>query len=183
MRENGTLVGIRRGPISAIGPQPRGHRTAEIRAGVPTRPWGSRKLPRRLLAGDPRRTLFRSLLRRAEGVPVDFADGETGTVEEVVFSVLGFDFWPQALLVRLPDDGSRAAGRVRRVPVGRIRRIDVREPRIVVGPLSPERLEPDRAHGEARSRDDRRLQSLRPRRDLVSGAQPRRHRKAPVGGR
>lgn len=134
MRPNGTLVGTRWGPISAIRPQPRRRHENEVRAGLPTPPWGSRKLPARLLAEDRRRTLFRTLLRRAEGVPVEFADGEKGRVEEVVFSTLGFDFWPQELLVRIPERTWRA--QLRRVPVSLVRAIDVREPRIVVGPTA-----------------------------------------------
>jgi hypothetical protein len=127
MRTDGSLVGTRWGPISAIGPQPRRRHESEVWVATPTAPWRSRRLPRTLLAGDPRRTLFRTLLRRAEGVPVEFADGSVGTVEDMVFSVLGFDFWPQELVVATPD------GR-RRVSARSVRRIDVREPRIWVGP-------------------------------------------------
>jgi hypothetical protein len=110
-------------PVPAVRPQPLGHHRAEVRAHTPTAPWGSRRLPRTLLPDDPRRTLYRSLLRRAEGVPVRFAGGDTGVVSEVVLPELGFDFWPEALLVATAD------GR-RRVPVDRVARIETRGPRL-----------------------------------------------------
>lgn len=133
MRPNGPIAGLRRGPISAIRPQPHRLHAAEVRAGTPTQPWGSRRLPRTLRADDHHRTLFRSLLRRAEGVPVELPDGESGVVDEVVFAPLGFDFWPVALLVAGTERGrwEPAAGARRRIAIGRIRRIDVRHPRIV----------------------------------------------------
>lgn len=137
MRPNAPITGLRRGPFSAIRPQPRQLRAAELAGGTPTQPWGSRRLPRTLHAGDHRRTLFRSLLRRAEGVPVEFADGERGVVAEVVFAPLGFEFWPVALLV-FGNDADTTAVR-RRVPVGRVLEIDVRQPRIVVAD-APEAL-------------------------------------------
>ncbi len=126
MRTDGSLVGTRRGPVSAIRPQPRRRHENEVWVHTPTSPWGSRRLPRTLLAGDPRRTLFRSLLRRAEGVPVELADGNSGTVEEVVFQTLGFDFWPEALVVSTPEGRHRVSTRA-------VLRIDVREPRIWIG--------------------------------------------------
>lgn len=126
MRPNSTAVEVGRGPAPATRPQPRRRHAAEVRAATPTRPWGSRRLPRALVAGGRRGLLFRELLRRAEGVPVALEDGETGIVEEVVFPVLGFDFWPVELVVATPS------GR-RRVSVRRVSRIDVRDPRIVVG--------------------------------------------------
>jgi hypothetical protein len=92
MRPDGTLVGTHWGPLSAIRAQPRHWHENEVWVHTPTPPWGSRRLPRTLLAGDPRRTLYRTLLRRAEGVPVVFADGSNGVVAEVVLHALGFDF-------------------------------------------------------------------------------------------
>lgn len=178
MRTDGSLVGTRWGPISAIGPQPRRRYAQEMQAGTPTTPWRSRRLPRTLRAGDPRRTLFRTLLRRADGVPVELADGSAGTVVDVVFSALGFDFWPRALLVATPE------GRLR-VPVAAIRRIDVRTPRIVLGPLSGELLERDRGRRDERDGEER--PRLQRRHDLVrEGVLPRGHRQravAPVGSR
>lgn len=163
MRPNGTLVGSRFGPISAIRPQPRRQHENEVWVGTPTSPWGARKLPSTLFAGDPRRTLFRTLLRRAEGVSVELADGEGGTVEEVVFGVLGFDFWPQELLVETPT-------RRLRVPVDQIQRIDVHQPRIVVGPTRRRPLEANRRREQVReharpSRRDRAAAGLRQRRN------------------
>ena len=125
MRPDGTLVGAHWGPISSIRRQPRHFHENEVWVHAPTAPWGSHRLPHTLAAGDPRRTLFRDLLRRAEGVPVELADGRTGTVEEVVFSPLGFDFWPEQLVVAVP-------GGKRRVPVGDVARIDVHAPRIEI---------------------------------------------------
>lgn len=153
MRPNGTLLGIRWGPISAIGPQPRRLHENELWVGTPTAPWRSPKLPRTLLAGDPRRTLFRTLLRRAEGVPVEFADRETGIVEEVVFPVLGLDFWPAELVVAIPERRLRGPLELvrLRVPVARIRRIDVRDPRIVVAAGSRELLAPGSGRGNERN--------------------------------
>ena len=113
------------GPVSAVRPQPRRRHADEVWVHAPTAPWGSRRLPPTLRAGDPRRTLFRSLLRRAEGVPVAFADGSAGVVAEVGLRELGFDFWPEKLVVAAPD-GPRS------VPVARVRRLDVHRPRIVV---------------------------------------------------
>lgn len=180
MRPNGTLVGTRWGPLSAIAPQPRRRRENEIWVGTPTLPWRSRRLPETLAAGDPRRTLFRSLLRRAEGVPVELPDGTVGTVEEVVFSPLGFDFWPQAFRVATPD------GR-RYVPAAAVRRIDVREPRIVVAAGSASPLERSGGRRDERHRDDQRLHRLHRRHDLVQERMlSRRHRQqpeAPVGSR
>lgn len=180
MRTDGSLVGTRRGPISAIGPQPRRRHESEVRVGTPTVPWRSRRLPRTLLAEGPRRTLYRTLLRRAEGVPVEFADGSAGTVDDIVFSMVGFDFWPQGLVVATPD------GR-RRVPARSVRRIDVREPRIWVGPLSADPLERRGARRNERDGDEKRLRRLQRRHDLVEvGMLPRRHRQqpqAPVGSR
>lgn len=126
MRPDGTLVGTHWGPLSAIGQQPRRSHANEVWVHTPTEPWGSHRLPHTLAAGDPRRTLFRSLLRRAEGVPVAFADGSEGVVADVVLAPLGFDFWAEELAVTAAD------GR-RRVPVGRVRQIDVRPPRILLG--------------------------------------------------
>jgi hypothetical protein len=146
MRPDGSLVGTHWGPISAIGAQPRRRREREVRAGTPTRPWGSRRLPRTLQASDRRRTLFRELLRRAEDIPVEFADGETGIVDTVVFPVLGFDFWPSELTV------ATARGR-RRVPRSAVLRIDVREPRIVVASRSRDPLERGRAADAGADRD------------------------------
>ncbi len=114
------------GALPAVLPHPRHRHEAEVWVGTPTAPWGSRGLPRRLLAGDRRRLLFRTLLRRSEGVTVELPDGTTGVVADVVLPALGFDFWAEGLSVATP------AGR-RRVPVRRVRRIDVRRPRIVVG--------------------------------------------------
>jgi hypothetical protein len=130
MRPDGTLVGTHWGPLSAIGKQPRRGHANEVWAHTPTEPWGSQRLPRTLAAGDPRRTLFRSLLRRAEGVPVVFADGSGGVVADVVLPALGFDFWAEELAVTVGD------GR-RRVPVGHVRQIDVRPPRILLGSRPP----------------------------------------------
>jgi hypothetical protein len=79
------------GPVSAVQPQPRRRHADEIWVITPTAPWGSRRLPRSLAAGNHRRTLFRALLRHSEGVPVEFADGSRGVVEDVVLPVLGFD--------------------------------------------------------------------------------------------
>lgn len=123
MRTDGSLVGTRWGPPSAVRPQPLRRHANEVRAGAPTRPWGSHRLPRTLRAGGPRRTTFRELLRRAEGVPVSFADGSEGVVDHVVFAPFGYDFWPVALVVATPA-GSR------RVATTAVRRIDVREPRL-----------------------------------------------------
>jgi len=133
VKQNAPIVGGRRGPISAVRPQPRRKHVAEVAEGTPTEPWGSRRLPRSIRADDHRRTLFRSLLRRAEGVPVELPDGETGVVEEIVFRPLGFDFWPVALMVGetgRDQSGGTAGGRWR-LPVARVSRIDVRHPRIV----------------------------------------------------
>ena len=121
MRMDGTLVGTHWGPLSAIGRQPRRVHANDVRVHTPTEPWGSQKLPPTLAAGDPRRTLFRSLLRRAEGVPVAFADGSGGVVADVVLPALGFDFWAEELAVTVGDANGR-------VPVGRVRQIDVRPP-------------------------------------------------------
>lgn len=125
MRPDGTLVGTHWGPISAIGAQPRRRHQNELWVHTPTPPWGSRRLPRTLLAGDPRRTLFRSLLRRSEGVPVAFADGSRGTVTDVVLPALGFDFWPEQLVVRTLEGK-------RRIAVAAVARIDPRVPRIEI---------------------------------------------------
>jgi len=130
MRPDGTLVGTHWGPLSAIGQQPRRGHTNEVRVHTPAEPWGSHRLSRTLAAGDPRRTLFRSLLRRAEGVTVEFADGSTGIVADVVLPMLGFDFWAEELAVTATD------GR-RRVPVRSVRQIDVRPPRILLGSRPP----------------------------------------------
>ncbi len=113
-------------PVSAVRPQPRSRHATEVWVGTPTAPWGSRGLPRTLLAGDPRRVLCRTLLRRSEGVPVEFPDGTRGVVADVVLPALGFDFWAEALSVATP-------GGQRRVPVSHVRRLDVRRPRIVLG--------------------------------------------------
>jgi hypothetical protein len=186
MRTDGSLVGTRRGPISAIGRRPRRRHEDELRVGAPTSPWKSGRLPRALAAGDPRRTLFRTLLRRAEGVPVEFADGRTGVVEEVVFSALGFDFWPAALVVGIPDDRRRVpVDRIRHVPVERVQRIDVHTPRIVIGPMSREPLEGVR---DERVPDEQRLLRLQRRHDSVDGGvvlprSQRREVEAPVGSR
>jgi hypothetical protein len=125
MRPDGTLVGTRWGPLSAIGSQPHHLHDDEVWAHTPTRPWGSRRLPQTLEAAGPRRTLFRELLRRSEGVPVAFSDGTTGRVAEVVFPVLGFDFWPETLVVG-------TTGGKRRVPTSAVTRIDTRTPRIEI---------------------------------------------------
>lgn len=113
------------GPVSAVGPQPRRRHADEVWVPTPTMPWGSRRLPQQLDAGDPRRTLFRSLLRRSEGVTVDFPDGTIGVVADVLLPVLGFDFWAEGLVVATP------AGR-HCVPVQHVGRIDVRSPRIML---------------------------------------------------
>lgn len=180
MRTDGSLVGTRWGPISAIGPQPRRLRENEAWVGTSIRPWGSRRLPRTLQASDRRRTLFRELLRRAEGVPAAFADGETGVVDTVVFPVLGFDFWPSELLVATRHGH-------RRVPRSEVLQIDVREPRIVVGTTSREPLERHRGRRNERHGDEHRLHRLQRRHDLVQVRMlPRRHRQktdALVGGR
>lgn len=151
------------GPVSAVQPQPRACYRRQLERGTPAHPWRSNRLPRTLTAGDPRRTLFRSLLRRAEGVPVTFADGTAGTVSEVVFGVLGFDFWPQELLVETPT-------RRLRVPVDQVQRIDVHQPRIVVGPTRRRPLEANRRREQVReharpSRRDRAAAGLRQRRN------------------
>lgn len=162
MRPNGTLVGTHWGPISAIGPQPRRRHEDEVWVGTPTRPWGSRRLPRTLLAGDGRRVLFREMLRRAEGVPVEFPGGEIGVVAEVVFSGIGHDFWPVELVVTLPEERER-----RRVPVAAVQRIDIQDPRIVAGAGS-RRPQPAavrhsrRRHGVAATRRLMRRQRRRP---------------------
>lgn len=143
MRPNGTLVGTRWGPISAIRPQPRRHREDELWVGTPTAPWGSRRLPRTLLADGPRRTTFRELLRCAEGVHVTFPDGSEGIVDEVMFAPTGYDFWPVALVVA-------TAGGARRVPAADIRRIDVREPRLWAGSAPEPSLEVGRRRPAAR---------------------------------
>jgi hypothetical protein len=114
------------GPVSAVRQQPRSRHADEVWVHTPTAPWGSRRLPRTLLAGDRRRTLVRSLLRRSEGVPVEFADGSAGVVAGVRLHELGFDFWAEALVVATPDGQQR-------VRVDRVQRIDVRPPRIVLG--------------------------------------------------
>lgn len=160
MNTNGTLIGTRWGPASAIRPQPRGRHATEIWVGTPARPWGSRRLPRTLCASDPRRTLFRTLLRRAEGVEVELADGTTGVVDEVALSPLGFDFWAEALVVATPDGH-------RRVPTRAVRRIDVREPRIWLRPVSADAFEGvDRLRDE-RDRHEHRRHRLQRRQDLV----------------
>lgn len=180
MRTDGSLVGTRWGPISAIGPQPRRMHENEVWVGTPTRPWGSRRLPQTLRAGDRRRTLFRELLRRAEGVPVEFADGETGVVDTVVFPVLGFDFWPSELIVATRHGH-------RRVPRSAVLQIDVHEPRIVVGTTSREPLERGRSRRNERHSDEQRLHRLQRRNDLVQERMlPSRHRQkteTPVRGR
>jgi hypothetical protein len=157
MRIDGSLLGTRWGPNSAIGPQPRRRHENEVRAGTRTPPWGSRRLPRTLLAGSRRRTLFRELLRRAEGVPVEFADGEPGTVERIVFPVLGFDFWPSELIV------ATRHGR-RRVQRAAVVQIDVREPRILVGASSRQPLERGVSRRHEGRRDGTRLHRLERRR-------------------
>lgn len=160
------------GPVSAVQPQPRACYRRQLERGTPAHPWRSNRLPRTLTAGDPRRTLFRSLLRRAEGVPVTFADGTAGTVSEVVFGVLGFDFWPQELLV------TTRAGVVR-VPASSVRRIGVREPRLwtTVSAVPRERGPGGRDVGD---RDEQRLERLERRDDLVEvGMLAGRNRKQP----
>ena len=114
------------GPVAAVQPQPRARHADEVWAGTPTAPWGSGRIPSGLLANDPRRTLFRTLLRRAEGVRVQFPDGTDGIVSDVILPCLGFDFWAEALVVTTPNGQ-------RRVPVEDVRRIDIRAPRIEVG--------------------------------------------------
>ncbi len=123
MRPDGTLVGTHWGPVSAIRPQPRHAHENEVWVHTPTRPWDSRRLPRALDADGPRRTLFRELLRCSEGVPVAFTDGSSGVVTDVVLPVLGFDFWPEELVVRTLEGK-------RRIPVGDVARINTRPPRI-----------------------------------------------------
>jgi len=125
MRPDGTLVGTHWGPISAIGPQLHHWHDNEVWAHTPTAPWGSRRLPRTLEANGPGRVVFRELLRRSEGVPIVFSDGSSGRVAEVVFPVLGFDFWPEALVVGTTDGK-------RRVPITAVARIDTRRPSIEV---------------------------------------------------
>jgi len=125
MRTDGSLIGTHRGPISAIGSRPHRLHDNEVRVHTPTAPWGSRRLPRTLAASDPHRTLFRDLLRHSEGVPTALADGTDGRVAAVLFSVLGFDFWPEALVV------GTAAGK-RRIPVAAVTRIDTRRPSIEI---------------------------------------------------
>ena len=179
MRTDGSLIGIRWGPASAIQPQPRRRRKNEVWVGAPTRPWGSRRLPAMLLASGPRRTTFRELLRRSEGVPVSFPDGSGGIVREVVFGPLGFDFWPVALVVE-------TAGGRRRVPTAAIGRIDVRKPRLWVDG-SAEPLERGRRVRHERDRHEQRLGRLQRRHDLLQEqVLARRHRqkaKSPVGRR
>ncbi len=180
MRTDGSLVGTHWGPSSAIGPQPRRRHESEVRVGTPTAPWRSRRLPRTLLAGDHRRTLFRSLLRRAEGVPVELADGSAGTVEDIVFPVLGFDFWPQELVVGTSDGW-------RRVSAGSVRRIDVREPRVWIGPTSIPTLERGDDRGDELHREKKHLHRLQRRHDPIEVRMlPGRHRQqlqAPAGSR
>lgn len=180
MRPDGTLVGTHWGPISAIRPQPRTRHRIQLWSEAPSRPWGSRRLPATLLAGDPRRTLFRSLLRRAEGVPIELGDGALGIVDEVVFSPLGFDFWPESFVVAAPE------GR-RRVSARRMGRIDVHEPCLHAEPGSAEPLEQRSRFRHERHGDEQRLERLQRRHDLVQVRMlPRRHRQraqAPVGRR
>lgn len=180
MNSDGSLVGTRWGPISAIGPQPRRRHGNEVWVHAPTAPWGARRLPRTLSAADRRRTLFRELLRRSEGVPVEFADGNSGVVDEVVFPVLGFDFWPAELVVALAD-------RRCRVPVGRVSRIDVRSPKIAVSAASDELLERGHGRRDERDGDEHRLHRLQRRHDLVEvrmlTGRHRQRAEAPVGGR
>jgi hypothetical protein len=159
MRTDRSLAGTRSGPIPAIGRQPRRRHENEVSAGTPTRPWGSRRLPRKLAAGDRRRVLFRDLLRLAEGVPVGFANGETGTVERIVFPVLGFDFWPSELVV------ATRHGR-RRVPRAAVVQIDVHEPRILVAASSRQPLEQGGSRRYERRRGEERLHRLQRRHDL-----------------
>jgi hypothetical protein len=125
MRPDGSLVGTHWGPISAIASQPHRLHDNEVWVHTPTRPWGSRRLPRTLEAAGPHPMLFRELLRGSEGVAVTFADGTTGCVADVVFPVLGFDFWPEALVVGTTN------GKLR-VPTSAATRIDTRTPRIEV---------------------------------------------------
>lgn len=116
------------GPVSAIAPQRRAHPRGEATCdGQLPAPWGSRKLPRTLSPRDGRRTAFRVLLRHSEGVPVELPNGRTGVVEEVVLPALGFDFWAEELIVA--DENARHLC----IPVGRVERVDVRMPRIVIG--------------------------------------------------
>lgn len=112
-------------PVPAVQPQPRARHANEVWTGTPTAPWGSGRLPRALVADDPRRTLFRTLLRRAEAVTVDFPDGTEGVVADIVLPCLGFDFWAEALVVAAPNGQ-------RRVLVENVRRIDIRASRIEV---------------------------------------------------
>jgi hypothetical protein len=125
MRPDSSLVGTHWGPISAIGPQPQRWHDNEVWVHTPTPPWGSPRLPRTLEAGDPGRTRFRELLRRSDGVPVAFPDGSSGTVTDVILPALGFDFWPEQLIVRMLEDE-------RRIPVSAVARIDTRAPRIEI---------------------------------------------------
>lgn len=125
MRPDGSLVGTHWGPISAISSQPHRLHDDEVSAHTPTRPWGARRLPRTLEAGGPRRTLFRELLRCSEGVAVAFPHGTEGRVDDVVFPVLGFDFWPEALMVGTTEGK-------RRVPISPVIRIDTQTPCIEV---------------------------------------------------
>lgn len=178
MRSDGSLVGTRRGSIPAIGPQPRGRHASEVWAGTPTEPWRSRRLPATVLADGPRRTLFRMLLRRAEGVPVRFADGTEGVVGEVVLRMVGFDFWPEALVV------ATAAGR-RLVPAAAVEQIDVREPLIRVEPAPAEPPERGvRFRQEARRREERVDRGERRQVSAHERALPRpRRRRAETPGR
>ena len=114
-------------PASAVQPQPRRRHQNEVWVHTPTVPWGSHRLPRTLLAGDQRRTLLRTLLRHSEGVPVEFADGTRGAVEDVVLPALGFDFWAEELVVATANER-------RRVPVQDVLRLQIRPPRIEVRP-------------------------------------------------
>lgn len=125
MRPDGSLVGTHWGLISAIGSQPHRLHDDEVWAHTPTAPWGARRLPQTLGADDSRRTLFRELLRRSEGVAVAFPDGTGGRVTHVDFPVLGFDFWSEALVVGTTDGK-------RRVPISAVAQIDTRAPRIEV---------------------------------------------------
>ncbi|HEU5373629.1 MAG TPA: hypothetical protein VFU51_14670 [Gaiellaceae bacterium] len=150
MTPSRSLPGTHRGPVSAIAPQPRKLHENEVRVGAPSPPWRSRRLPATLLAGDPRRTLFRTLLRRSEGVPVRFADGGAGVVEDVVLPMLGYDFWPEALVV------STGNGR-RRVSSQSVRRIDVRDPTIWLAVDPPQPLEYGARFRNQRRRNEQRL--------------------------
>ncbi len=114
-------------PVSAVQLHPRRHHENEVWVHTPAVPWGSRRLPRTLLAGDRRRTLFRTLLRHSECVPVEFADGTCGSVDEVVLPALAFDFWAEELVVATGEER-------RRVPVRDVLRLRIRPPRIEVGP-------------------------------------------------